>query len=452
MPLAAGANLVADWVAEAATVNVHVIGFYRCYVDKRIADQHRRAAGDPDNWVFTHSPSYLARHQDRYDTHGDERWQWVPFLPHIYAGKSALPRPDYIVDDAHPDPRLSGLGFWLDITHPGYAEHMETRLGELAEAGLGGVFFDYLHLPDAEGGRGTQLEARFLAESGLAEVPDTASFGDDNFYRWIRYCGDAIAATFEGWRGAVAGGHPDFLVLASAVYVPGLTLPYHNTKLLHRIHSAKTDWTSAQDRDRTGGLFGAAEQGGEEAALWRQAGEPKGPHPDWSRAFGWTLLRDAANGRPFFLWLSGMNSDDQVRAACGAGLAYGGVVAPAARPAVLQSGPSDAVVDRPGAIQWNAIRAAVSDGDIVGAQLAGAVPLRFAAIHYSEEARDAVALALDGGRTQGDRLRAAWNDVQWPAVHAFETLSTRGVPVGIVDDTQAACWMRRRLPAGLRIG
>jgi hypothetical protein len=68
--------------------------------------------------------------------------------------------------------------------------------------------------------------------------------------------------------------------------------------------------------------------------------------------------------------------------------------------------------------------AAFALGRQVSPYLAHSRPVRWAAVHFSELARN---------RRGGD-LRRAWQEVLWPAMGVFGVLARAGVPVGIVDD------------------
>jgi hypothetical protein len=59
--------------------------------------------------------------------------------------------------------------------------------------------------------------------------------------------------------------------------------------------------------------------------------------------------------------------------------------------------------------------------------LAAAQPLRWAAVHFPERARNA-----------REDPKKAWEEVLWPMVGAFQALSEDGVPVGFVNDHQLA--------------
>ena len=73
-----------------------------------------------------------------------------------------------------------------------------------------------------------------------------------------------------------------------------------------------------------------------------------------------------------------------------------------------------------------ALEAAFELGRDVSPHLAAARPVRWAAVHFAEGARNA--------RNQNYLL--AWEEVLWPLVGSFQALSEDGLPVGIVNDHQ----------------
>jgi hypothetical protein len=85
-----------------------------------------------------------------------------------------------------------------------------------------------------------------------------------------------------------------------------------------------------------------------------------------------------------------------------------------------------AAAPAPGKTPVDGLEAAFALGAVASPHLAGTRPLRWAAIHFGERNRNA----------RGNDYRAAWEQVLWPLVGAFQVLSEDGLPVGIVNDRQ----------------
>jgi hypothetical protein len=73
-----------------------------------------------------------------------------------------------------------------------------------------------------------------------------------------------------------------------------------------------------------------------------------------------------------------------------------------------------------------ALKDAFALGNTVSPHLAGTLPLRWAAVHFGERSRNA----------RGGNFKAAWREVLWPLIGAYQALTEDGVPVGIVNDQQ----------------
>jgi hypothetical protein len=73
-----------------------------------------------------------------------------------------------------------------------------------------------------------------------------------------------------------------------------------------------------------------------------------------------------------------------------------------------------------------ALKDAFALGNAASPHMAGTRVLRWAAIHFGETSRNA----------RGGNFEAAWREVLWPLVGAYQVLTEDGVPVGIVTDDQ----------------
>ncbi len=138
-------------------------------------------------------------------------------------------------------------------------------------------------------------------------------------------------------------------------------------------------------------------------------------------ALGWTLLRDSAQGRPPHIWAPGFSDRQQTLAFVSAVLTYGAI----ANLDVAEANLLD--VNRPPEkTPREALKAAFALGNKVSPYLSHTRPVRWAAIHFSERARE---------RRGGD-LVTAWREVLWPVTGAFGVFVREGLPVGLVNDYQ----------------
>ena len=76
----------------------------------------------------------------------------------------------------------------------------------------------------------------------------------------------------------------------------------------------------------------------------------------------------------------------------------------------------------------DALKDAFALGNVVSPHMDETRALRWAAIHFGECSRN----------EYGGNFRAAWREVLWPLVGAYQALTEDGVPVGIVNDHQLA--------------
>lgn len=84
--------------------------------------------------------------------------------------------------------------------------------------------------------------------------------------------------------------------------------------------------------------------------------------------------------------------------------------------------PTDVKMRNPGA----SYKPAFELGNKVSPYLSGSMPVRWAAVHFSELSRN---------RREGDHIKA-WREVLWPMTGAFGVLTREHLPVGIVNDYQ----------------
>jgi hypothetical protein len=306
-------------------------------------------------------------------------------------------------------------GISLDITG-GFRDVVLDRLLTLAGLGIDGFMFDERHLPP-RGCWGCPLEEAWIAENGEpAPAPDDA---DRDYRRFVDFKARKIEDTFGYWRDRVRTQHPNVVFVVSTTTIPALTDREMTTRLARVADSAKNEYRLALNDNLNKGVF---EEHPELA-----------PDDHARQAVGWTVLRDAADGRPPSIWVSGVPNIHHARAAAGSLLTFGCI----ANMDVDEQSLLRREEPAPGKTPLDALEAAFALGRVASPHLASAQPLRWAAVHFAERARNA----------RGDKYREAWEEVLWPLVGAFQALSEDGLPVGVVNDDQ----LQRGELAGYRV-
>ena len=296
-------------------------------------------------------------------------------------------------------------GVFLDLTSA-YRDIILQRLLELAALGADGFYFDADHMPH-DGCFGTQLAADFTRVTGEA-APRRPNFDDALYRGFLGYQGFRTAETFAYLQNGVQQKYPGVVFTVSMSSLPALGNPQATTDLARIVGAPKTEFMSALRPRSTRSVFDRNPNLAEPPAAARIA-------------FGWLMLRDAANGRPFHSWESTIESAPALMAYVGAVLAYGGIAN------VNVSEPSLAASRSAGARrELDGLRDAARLGAAVSPYLSSARPVRWAAVHWSELAR----------ARRGADLDAAWRETIWPALGAFAEIEKHGVPVGVVNDRQ----------------
>lgn len=328
----------------------------------------------------------------------------IAYYWHSSEATLADEHPEWVCRDSRGDTEthFAGRGDYLDITGP-YGDIVAGRLAEVAEAGADGFYFDGRHAP-REGCWGTALERVFLQATGLAGPAEVARSGEST-HRWLRFNAEALADTFDGWLAHVRRDHPEVVFVVSAPTLDALTSPEISTSLVEQ-SIAKTEYTSALRRASQMGAFA-------------QVAEP--PRQDVRAALGWALLRDASSGRPPHVWIHEAADQQHLLTSIAAVVGWGGVANVDVREESLVS-----ARDVPQGIARSAVEAGFRLNDLLRPAMGGARPLRWAGVHFPEDARNA----------RGADYGAAWREVLWPFHAGFEALVRARVPAGVVTDEQ----------------
>ncbi len=277
-----------------------------------------------------------------------------------------------------------------------YADFVQTRLVELAERGADGFYFDEVHMVKPLCHCAACREG-FARATGLA-YPAGDNPADPAFARAVEYRNTVLEQVFRRWRAAIHRVNPAAVLLIGSNTYPAMH-DRHTTHRLWRIADAMKSEFNLPVRTGNNRVFARDRS----LAL---------PEVDARLALAWTLNRDACDGRPPHVWAHGLPDAAHALFATAGLLAHGQVANLDQR--------EDEIPDH------ERFRAAVELGARVGPALAGTRPLRWAAVHFSEHARD---------HHLPDES-AAWREVLYPIYGAFTTLLRQRLPVGIVTDSQ----------------
>ncbi len=277
-----------------------------------------------------------------------------------------------------------------------YADFVQTRLIELAKMGADGFYFDESHMPKpfcwCENCR-----RRLKAETGL-DYPKHPDPFDPAFQKAIDFKNVTIERLFRRWRRAIHTVKPEAVLLIGSNTYPQM-VERHTTHRLYRIaDSMKTEFSLAN-----------------RASANRAFALDDGLAPtesDARLALGYSIARDACDGRPPHVWIHGLPNATHARFATAGVIAHGGI-------ANLDN--AEPKIPDP-----ELFEEAVALGNRIAPALARMRPLRWAAVHYSEYARD---------HYLPDQP-LAWRNVLYPVYGAFTTLLRAHLPVGIVTDSQ----------------
>ena len=293
----------------------------------------------------------------------------------------------------------------LDITG-GYRQIVLNRLLLLAHLGIDGLMFDERHLPPT-GCWGSALEDVWRGEMG-EEPPPAVDDRDPRYRVYLDFKARRIEDTFLYWRNAVQARYPHVVFIVSTATIPALTDREMTTRLARISDHPKNEYRLALSHALSKRVF--------------RDHPTLAPDNHVRQAVGWTVLRDASEGRPPHIWVKGVPNADHAKAAAASLLTFGCV----ANMDVDEQSLLGTLPPGPGKTPIDALEAAFALGRDASPHLVDTEPLRWAAVHFAERARN----------HRDNNHRAAWEQVLWPMVGAFQVLSEEGLPVGVVNDHQ----------------
>jgi hypothetical protein len=330
----------------------------------------------------------------------------ITYYWHMGEKTHADAHPEWVCKETDRTTPIKGRGDDLDIIEKDYREVVLTRLLELAEMSSDGFFFDSEHLP-LDGCWGSALENAWRAETGVdAPFPSDTNL---RYLEFIEFKARKIEETFVYWRDKVKAKHPAVVFLISTTSIPGLTHHGMTTRLAGIADSPKNEYLLAL----SDGLNKRVFKNNRDLAV---------PPKHVRQALGWTVLRDAADGRPPHVWAPGLPKTEHAQAFAASLLTFGCI----ANMDVDEQSLLGTTAPQKGKTPPDALQDAFALGKVTSPHLASAQPVRWAAVHFGERNRN----------SRGADYRRAWQEVLWPLVGAYGVLTEDGLPAGVVNDDQ----------------
>jgi len=314
---------------------------------------------------------------------------------HMEDDAMARKHPDWICRDWRGKPLSSRRGQYMCFNSP-YVDYVLKRMQELADMGADGLYYDEVHMPKS-GCWCRFCRAKFTAQTGLIH-PRRRDPRDPVWQKLIDFNNATIERAFLKWRAALHQRHPQLVMLVGSNTFPAMNNRHLTGRLLRISDSVKTEFSLAARRGNN--------------RIFSQSSEFWPPPRDARMALGWDIARDAADGRPPHVWCHGLLNGTSARYATAGMIAHGCI-------ANLDH-PENTIPDA------DKFAAAVAMGNRVSTYLAGLRPLRWAAIHFSERARD---------HYLPDEAEA-WRKMLYPIFGSYLALLRAHRPVGIVTDNQ----------------
>lgn len=317
---------------------------------------------------------------------------------------------DAAMQKAHPDwvcrlpdgsPYLEPRGktktvFVLCLNSP-YREYIKTRLVELADRGVDGIYFDNRHMPDICMCK--YCLAKYRNETG-EEMNPKAPIGSADYLKAVDFVNRSMVEAFLEWRDAVRTDHPEVFFCVKSSQYPMFFSPHIDYHLLAISDTSGTEFHKPF---------------GHNPVVMGKVRDFAEPAFDDQLALGWSIVRDGSQGRPPLMWIPFIRSEEKSLYSAAAAVTYGCVAAMNMTIRDLgRDGPRNAQI----------FRTTFEMGRKVSPYLAGARPIPWAVLHISERSRNS---------RVADR-RLMWQEVFSPALGAFRVLKEAHVPWVIASD------------------
>ena len=298
-------------------------------------------------------------------------------------------------------------------------ELITTRLLELADRGVDGIYFDSWHMPEVCTCENCQ--AAYRRETGKM-MDITARRGTEGYRQNAQFVARSIVRNFRDWQRAVKAKHPDVLFAIGSSLYPCFHTQMQITAALLRISdTSKTEFSKP-----FGGFLGWPITGTLPKVTRRRYSHLDDtfalPTYDLQNALGWSFTRDSCDGRPPLMWIPFTRTEQKAMFSAAAAVSYG---------CIASIHPTGLWNRRASEIQMSATdiyKPCYALGERISRHLASTRPLRFALVHISE-------------RSRNHRIadpRALWVELFAPVLGAFETLKENHWPVATINDLQLA--------------
>lgn len=294
---------------------------------------------------------------------------------------------------------------------------VKTRLLELADRGVDGIYFDSWHMPEVC--TCENCRAAYLKEIGKS-MNTAAARGSDDYRLVAQFVGRCVVRNFVDWKRAVQAKHPAVVfAIGSSLYPCFDTQMQITASLLHISDTSKTEFS----KPFGGSLETSADQPGIEGQKRRRPYWDSSfatPSYDLQNALGWSLTRDSCDGRPPLMWIPFTQTEEEAFYSAAAAVSYG---------CIASIHPTGMWTRRSASVDTSATRiyrSSYAMGVKVSPQLASARPLRSVLIHVSERSRNA-------------RIadpRALWVEFFAPVLGVFEAIKEEHLPVATINDLQ----------------
>ncbi|MFC1596955.1 hypothetical protein ACFL5Q_03310 [Planctomycetota bacterium] len=322
---------------------------------------------------------------------------------HRHMSDAAMQRehPDWVCRLPDGSPFLEPRGktktvFVLCLNSP-YREYIKTRLIELADRGVDGVYFDNRHMPDVCTCKYCREE--FRRRTGH-EMNHEAPVGSPDYLKAVEFVNRSMVEAFLEWRAAVCRRRPEVFFCVKSSQYPMFFSPHIDYHLLAVSDTSGTEFHKPF---------------GHNTAVMRRQADFAEPAFDDQVALGWSIVRDGSGGRPPLMWIPFIRSEEKSLYSAAAAVTYGCVAAMNMHIRDLEAdGPRNAEI----------FRSTFDMGKRVSPYLACARPIPWAALHVSERSRNA---------RIADRVQM-WKEVFAPALGAFEVLKASHVPWVTLSD------------------
>lgn len=325
----------------------------------------------------------------------------IAYLRHMSDHAMQTQHPDWVCKHPNGKPVLEPRGkkktiFVLCMSSP-YRDYLKTRILELAERGVDGIYFDCWHMPDVCACE--YCRKAFREETGH-DMDLKAAAGSPAYLEAVDFTNRTMVRTFKEWRAVVEARYPNVVfVIKSSRYAMYFS-PHIDSQLLGISPVSGTEYHKP-----FGGRTGVMRN------------EPDFAEPAWDDqlALGWSIVRDCSNGRPPHLWIPFIREEQKSLCSAAAAVTYGCV---AAMNVPIRDPEQDGA-------KWQPVFASTfAMGDKLSPYLKYARPIPWAVVHIGERSRNA-------------RLADAkqmWREVFSPVLGAYQVLKEAHMPWVTVSD------------------